>query len=147
MSALDLAVALATDLATVATLPAPFHAQLGDLVVDCAGTYVTVTNLTEVDPFGGLAVGTCEPIPMGTAVVVCARDCSFVANEKDGTTDWAKQDAVSLASDGDALVLWEHDDKWRADAWYLAPGAASTLTFTNTGGLAMVTLTTQLPVP
>lgn len=145
MSALDLAVDVATDLAAL-PLPEPVHAQLGDLVIDCAGTYVTVTTITEIDPTGGSGAGNCDMIVMGNVTVIVARDCSFVANDN-GTTDWDKQNKVSVQLDADTAVLWDQTEKWRADAWYLAPGLPPTMTMAISGGLATVTLTLLLPVP
>lgn len=157
MTPLEFAEALAVDLSTFAALlpmpipagplPAPFHAQLGDIVVDCPGTTVTIQTVTDVDPTGGGGNRShCDTIEMANVIIIAARDCSFVANE-DGTTDWDKQDLVSTQQDNDANALREHAEKWRADAWYLPIGVPVTLTFTNTGNLAWVQITLQLPIP
>lgn len=121
-------------------LPAPpAHAQLGDLVVDCAGVYATVLNLTE------FSLGAnCGYITLADITVIAARDCANVAND-DGTTNWATQDGVSAAMDLDSQALWEQAEKWRADAF--APTPAPTISFLITGGVAMTTLGVQLPVP
>jgi len=150
MTPLGFAQALAVDLAppfpTGGPLPDPFHAQLGDIIIDCPGTTVTIQTTTNVDPTGGGGTGNCDMIEMASVIIIAARDCSFVANE-DGTTDWSKQDTVSAQQDRDAEALREQCEKWRADAWYLPLGVPVTLTYANTGALAWVQMTLQLPIP
>jgi hypothetical protein len=121
-------------------LPAPpAHAQLGDLVVDCAGVYATVLTVTEYE-----IAPNCGSITMADITVVAARDCANVSND-DGTTNWAAQDTVSAQMDADADVLWEWAGKQRADAF--APTNPPSITFMITGGVALTTLGVQLPVP
>lgn len=127
--------------ATYPLLPAPpQHAQLGDLVIDCAGVYATILNLTE------FAVGgrNCGYVTIADISVVATRDCANVSNE-DGTTNWAAQDVVSAQMDLDADMLWEWAEKQRADAF--APTTPPSITFMITGGVALTTLGVQLPVP
>jgi len=146
MTPLGYAVSLAADLAPL-PLPDDVHAQLGEVVIDCPGTYVTVLIVTEIDPStGGPPQGNCNVIQLATVSIAAARDCSFVANEEDGTTDWTKQNTVSAQMDVDASILWDQADKWRADAFYIAPTPVAT-NFTQTGGLAIVVMALQLPVP
>ena len=122
------------------SLPAPpSHAQLGDLVVDCAGVYATVLTVTEFD-----LGGNCGFITLADISVVAARDCANVSND-DGSTNWAVQDVVSAQMDADADVLWEWAEKQRADAF--APTTPPSITFMITGGVALSTLGVQLPVP
>lgn len=127
--------------ATYPLLPAPpQHAQLGDLVVDCAGVYGTILNLTEF-VIGGPA---CGAATLADVTIIAARDCAHVAND-DGTTNWDAQDAVSAQMDLDADMLWEWAEKQRADAF--VPTTPPAITFLIGGGVAMTTLLVQLPVP
>ena len=124
-------------------LPAPpAHAQIGDLVVDCAGVYATVLNLTEFP----LNAGTqnCGAVTLADISVVAAHDCANVSND-DGTTNWAAQDVISAAMSADADMLWEWAAKQRADAF--VPTTPPSITFMITGGVAATTLGVQLPVP
>lgn len=122
-------------------LPSPTHAQLGDLVVDCAGLYGTVLNLTEFAVGGGI---NCGFITLADITVVSARDCANVSND-DGTTNWTVQNVVSVAMDADSTVLWEWAEKARVDSF--APTTPPSVTFLITGGVSMVMLNVQLPVP
>ena len=108
MTPLRFAQALAADLSTL-PVPTPIHAQLGDVVVPCAGTYVSILNQTEVD-----LGNNCDKIQMAEVVVVAARDCANVSYD-DGTTNWDAQNAVSAQMDFDADLLLEQAEKWRAD--------------------------------
>lgn len=121
------------------SLPKPVHAQLGELQVPCEGTYVTALTQSYYDPGGG-----CGLMELTDLVIIAARDCSNVAND-DGTTDWAKQDAVSAASDSDAAILREIVEAERAEAVYRT--STPTTAYLITGGLSMVTVLAQLPVP
>ena len=143
MTPLGYVLDLVDDLAaTYPLLPAPpAHAQLGDLVIDCAGLYATVLNLSEFAVGGGINCGT---ITLADITIIAARDCGFVARD-DGTTDWSAQDAVSAQMDVDADMLWEWAQKQRVDAF--APTTPPSITFMLTGGVALTTLGVQLPVP
>jgi hypothetical protein len=121
-------------------LPAPpAHAQLGDLVVDCAGLYATVLNLTEYS-----LGNNCGSILLADITFVAARDCAHVSND-DGTTNWVQQDVLSARMDADADAMWEWVQKQRATAF--APTTPPAVTFMITGGVAMSTVGVQLPVP
>lgn len=123
-------------------LPKPAHAQLGDLVVDCAGVYATILNLTEF----ALSAGTqnCGFVTLADLAVVVAHDCANVSNDN-GTTNWEAQDPISAAMDADSMALWDWSEKQRADAF--VPTTPPTITFMITGGVASTTLSVQLPVP
>lgn len=142
MTPLQFTQSLVDDLVAVyGFLPAPpAHAQLGDLVVDCAGVYATVLNLTEF-PIGDF---NCGAVTLADITVVAARDCANVSNE-DGTTNWVTQDRLSAQMDLDSDILWDWAEKQRADAF--APTTPQTITFMITGGVAMTSLAVQLPVP
>jgi len=145
---LQFAQALAADLATL-PLPAPAHGQLGEIVVPCAGTYVSVVTTSRVDPTTGASLGgfgNCDRIEMAVVSVVAARDCADVANQ-DGSTNWVQQDVVSTSMDVDGQILWDWSDKMLADAWYTQPGVPTTVTYQILGALQMVVLGVQLPVP
>lgn len=123
-------------------LPAPpAHAQLGDLVVDCAGVYATILNLTEFAIAGSQH---CGYVTLADLSVVAAHDCANVANE-DGTTNWQQQDIVSAQMDVDGDMLWEWAEKQRADSYVLT--TPPSITYIITGAVAMTTLGLQLPVP
>ena len=127
---------------TYPLLPAPpKHAQLGDLVIDCAGLYATVLTLTESE----VGAKNCGYITLADITVVAARDCAHVSND-DGTTNWAAQDAVSAQMDLDGDMLWEWAEKQRASAFFAPPNPPS-ITYMITGGVALTTLGVQLPVP
>ena len=132
---------LVTDLIRMyPSLPAPpTHAQLGDLVVDCAGVYATVLNLTEYD-----LGSNCGSILLADITIIAARDCANVSND-DGTTDWAKQDVVSTNMDADSEAMWEWAQKQRADAF--SPTTPPSVTYMITGAVALTSLAVQLPVP
>ena len=140
MTPLRFAQSLATDLGYLG-VPQPVHAQLGELIVPCAGTYVTILTQSEVqlDPNG-----VCGAIMLADVVVVIARDCAHVALD-DGTTNWPVQDAVSAMLDADGDLLWEQAEKWRTLAWYRQ--GTQSITYTVLGALAMTTLTVSLPIP
>jgi hypothetical protein len=142
MTPLSFAQNCIADLArTYPLLPAPpSHAQMGDLVVDCAGLYATVLNRTQYE-IGGPR---CGFITLADITVVAARDCANVSKD-DGTTDWAAQDAVSAQMDLDGDMLWEWAEKQQADAF--APVTPPSITWMITGGVALTTLMVQLPVP
>jgi hypothetical protein len=122
-------------------VPTPVHAQLGELVVPCAGTYVSILTQSEVplDPDAK-----CGAILMADIVAVIARECANVAND-DGTTNWVAQDAVSVMLDVDGDLLWDWAEKQRAVAWYRQGTPA--IVYTVQGAIAMTTLTVPLPVP
>lgn len=122
-------------------LPAPpAHAQLGDLVIDCAGVYATVLTLSDFE-IGGRNCGT---ITLADLTIVAARDCANVSND-DGTTNWVVQDQVSAQMDLDSQAMWEWAQKQRVDSF--APTTPPSITFLITGAVAMTTLGVQLPVP
>jgi len=140
MTPLEFVQKLAEELDALA-LPDPVHAQMGDVVVDCQGTTISVLNVTEQEvPFGG----NCDVIQFADIVVIAARECSDVSND-DGTTDWDAQDAVSAAMDADGQILLDWADDKMSDAFFRLGRPA--LTFTIQGGIAFVTLTMNLPVP
>jgi hypothetical protein len=120
-------------------LPQPVHAQLGNIEVPCEGTYVTVLTSTYQD-----LGGNCGLIQMADLVIIAARDCSFTANE-DGTTNWEQQDAVSAALDRDTNTILAWAEGARAEA--VLRTSTPSASFQNTGGLALVTVLAQLPVP
>jgi hypothetical protein len=130
-------------------LPAAFHGQLGDIVVPCAGTYVTVTGLVDIDPtgagIGALSTGNCGTITMADLQIIAARDCANVALD-DGATNWTVMDGVSASLDADGDTLWNWADSERDLAWYKTPGGPS-ISYVIEGALSRVTLTVQLPLP
>jgi hypothetical protein len=130
--------ALVDDLSTL-LLPEPVHGQLGEIIVPCAGTYVSILNQTEVE-----LGANCDTVLLADVAVVAARDCANVSND-DGTTNWDAQDAVSLLLDRDGTVLWEWAEKQRADAWYRQ--GTPTITYMTLGAIAMTTLGVLLPIP
>jgi len=132
---------LVADLARSYPMPTPTHAQLGDVVVDCAGLFATVLNLSE---YAIAATANCGFVTLADISVTASRDCANVANE-DGTTNWARQDAVSAQMDADADALWEWAEKQRVAAF--TPTTPPSITFLITGGVATTTLGVQLPVP
>jgi hypothetical protein len=129
---------LAADLATRGA-PQPAHGQLGEVVLACAGTIVSILTHTEID-----LGGNCGVIELVDVVATITRDCANVAYE-DGTTNWAAQDRVSVLLDADATLLWEWGEKLRAAAWYR--GQPPALVYSQLGGVANVTLSIQLPLP
>ena len=122
-------------------LPAPpTHAQMGDLVVDCAGLYATVLSRTQYEVGGPH----CGFATLADITVVAARDCANVSHD-DGTTNWPIQDVVSVQMDMDSEMLWEWAEKQQADAF--TPVTPPSITYMITGGVALTTLAVQLPVP
>ena len=120
-------------------LPQGIHAQLGNVVIDCAGTWVTIINTNERDLSG------CGTVEMADVNVVAALDCAFVAHE-DGTTNWPAMDAVM----GQLDVVTAELAEWarglvEADRW--AGAAFNGTAWTLEGGLAIVTIGMTLPVP
>jgi hypothetical protein len=142
MSPLSFVQELVDDLIrTYPTLPAPpAHAQLSDLVIDCAGVFATILTLTEYE-LGGK---NCGSVLMADITVVASRDCAHVSND-DGTTNWEKQDVVSAQMNMDSDLMWEWAEKQRVEAF--APTTPPSITYMNTGGVALTTLVLQLPVP
>jgi hypothetical protein len=138
VSPLHFARDIALDLANHG-LPEPIHAQVGDIIVPCAGTYVSVLNTILVD-----LGNNCDAIEMAEVAVIAARDCANTAND-DGTTNWAAQDAVSAAMDHDADVLWEWAMVARGEA-VLRTGTPA-ITFSIQGAIAMTMMTVTLPIP
>jgi len=141
---LNFAQDLAADLSHL-PLPPEFHGQLGEIVVPCAGTYVSALTTAEVNPHGDLGTAAhCDRIQMADISVVVARECANVAND-DGTTNWEAQDAVSASMDADGEMLRDWAEKIRADAWYVQ--GVVTVTYTITGAMQMVILSFTTPVP
>lgn len=138
MTPLEFTRDLAADLTTRGA-PPESHAQLGEIIVPCAGTYVSIVNQVQVD-----LGNNCAPIELVDVVAVLARDCANVSND-DGTTNWTAQDQVSAGLDADGAMLWDWGEKLLAAAWYRT--GTPTLTYTILGGIAMVTLGIQLPLP
>lgn len=101
--------------------------------------YSTVLNVSEFS-----LGGNCGFITMADITFVAARDCANVSND-DGTTNWTAQNTVSVQMDADADVMWEWAEKQRADAF--APTTPPSITFVIGGGVAMTTMSVQLPVP
>lgn len=145
MSPLEFAQALVDDLKArygqppTPQLPEPYLAQLGDLVIDCPGTFVTILSKSEQD-----LGGNCGSVATADVVAAIARDCAHVANE-DGTTDHAAMTAVSAGMDHDAEILQEWGDKLYAESWFRL--GRPTITFVVQGGLAVVTMNVTLPIP
>ena len=142
MTPLSFTQSLISDLArSYPLLPAPpAHAQMGDLVVDCAGLYATVLARTQYEVGGPH----CGYVTLADITVVAARDCANVSND-DGTTNWPIQDVVSAQMDMDSEMLWEWAEKQQADAF--TPVTPPSITYMITGGVALTTLAVQLPVP
>lgn len=141
MTPLEFARQLVKELDELA-VPDPLHAQLGDVIVDCEGTIVSITNKTEQVLTEGAPQ--CGVIELADIVVVAARECSNVAND-DGTTDWAKMDAVSASLDHDGAILEDWADGKMAEAFFRL--GRPVITYTIQGGIAFVTLTMTLPIP
>jgi hypothetical protein len=120
-------------------LPQPTSAQVGEIIIPCAGTYVTILNQTEIDQGRN-----CDAIPVGDVVITSAFDCANVAND-DGTTNWDAQDVVSAQLDLAGDYLWGYIADIRADVVYRSNPPV--LSYLQTGGLAMATITAQLPIP
>lgn len=120
-------------------LPQPTTAQVGEIVIPCAGTYVTILNQTEIDQGRN-----CDAIPVGDTVITAAFDCANVAND-DGSTNWEAQDVVSAQLDLAGDYLWSYVAELRADVVYR--GNPPLLSYLQLGGLAMATITAQLPIP
>ena len=138
MTPLGFAQYLVDDLAaSYSLLPRPGHAQLGDLVIDCAGTFITVLNLTEFD-----LGANCDAATLADLSVIAAHECANVSND-DGTTNWVVQDSVSRQMDLDSQMLWEWGEKHRADA-VVNSGVPPTITFSISGGVASTIPTIQL---
>lgn len=142
MTPLQFADQLRDDLTTIA-VPQPVYAQLGDIVVDCAATTVSVMSVTEQEVTGGLG-GQCDVVEIGEVLVIAARECADVAND-DGTTDHVAMDAVSAAMDADGALLLEWADKQMSESWFRLGRPA--LSYTITGAIAFVTLAVSLPIP
>lgn len=143
MSPLEFAEALVVDLrAQYPSAPPPDLAQLGDLVVDCQGTFVTILSTSEQDIAG--TASNCDPVEMCDVVAAIARDCANVARE-DGTTDHVLMTQVSEQMDLDAVALRDWADKLYAASWFRL--GHPTLTFIIQGGIATVTMNVTLPLP
>jgi hypothetical protein len=138
MTPLEFTRQIAKELET-SLLPKPINAQVGEVIIPCPGTIVSILIVSEID-----LGGNCGSIPVGDVVISAAYDCSFTAND-DGTTNWPKQDEVSALLDtaGDFLLAWA--DEARADAVYR--GGMPSVTFLQIGGLAIATLSVSLPIP
>ena len=120
-------------------LPEPYLAQLGDLVIDCAGTFVTILSKSEQD-----LGGNCGSVAMADVVAAISRDCANVALD-DGTTDHDAMNTVSAGMDHDAEILQEWGDKLYAESWFRL--TRPVITFIVQGGLATVTMNVTLPIP
>jgi hypothetical protein len=121
------------------SLPREVNAQVGEIIIPCPGTYVTLLGQTEID------MGRhCDAIPVGDIVITAAFDCAFTAND-DGTTNWDQQDLVSAQLDLAGDYLWRWVEDARADVVYR--GTSPVLSFLQLGGLAMATISAQLPIP
>lgn len=140
MTPIEFANTLAADLATL-PLPQPVYAQMGDIIVDCAGTTVSVMITTEQEMVAG---GMCDVIEMADLIVIAARECADVSND-DGTTDHVAMDAVSAAMSADSVVLKDWADKMMALSWWRL--GRPSITYMIQGGIAFATLSVTLPIP
>ena len=154
MTPLEFAQALADDLKSLTppyvspgpippgSLPLPVYAQLGDIIVDCEGTTVSIMNKTEQEMVAGGSE--CGIIEMADIIVIAARECADVAND-DGTTDHDAMATVAAGMDADGVVLEDWADKLMAESWWRL--GRPTITYTIQGAIAFVTLAITLPIP
>lgn len=142
MTPLEFAEALKNELATLSSLPTPATAQLGNIVIPCAGTYVSVASTSQANI---LDVHCEQSVELADVQVAVAFDCA-VTFDDDGVTD---QSALSRASKqmddaGVALTSWAvshvKDGQW-GNAQF------NGTSFAIDGGLAVVTIGLTLPVP
>lgn len=141
MTPLEFAEQLAKELDAL-SLPDPVYAQLGDIIVDCQGTTVSVMNLAEQDLVPGAP--DCGVVEFADIIVIAARECANVANE-DGTTNHEAMASVSATMDADGAILLDWADIKMQEA--LMTLGRPTLTYSIQGGIAFVTLSITLPVP
>ena len=143
MTPLEFAKVLAKELDAL-LLPDPVHAQLGDIVVDCQGTTISVMNVSEQNASITSAGGICDVVEMADIIAIAARECADVSND-DGTTDHDAMDAVSATMDADGTILLDWADQKLAEAFFRL--GRPTLIFTIQGAIAFVTLSVTLPIP
>jgi hypothetical protein len=124
-------------------VPTPVMAQLGGIIIDCQGSWVTITNVSEQELVEGTA--SCGVVEMADIEIVAAFECSITSDDE-GLTDPAKLAAVAAEQDvvGVALVDFVRDEikKSFVDAQFGGIQFAN-----NTGGLATVIVSATLPIP
>lgn len=119
-------------------LPTPAYAQLGEAVVTCASTIVT---LTSIDPVGAEYQPDCTPGQIGNFAITIARDCGVVYDETSGVDDPDLVVAASEDMDADGDLLW----RWAAtlDLFYVKTW---TVSFSLPGGLLISAMALTLGI-
>lgn len=140
MTPYEFAQALAAD-SRLAALPHPVLPQLGDVVVDCEGTWVSVTSVNSETVAGSAACGIIE---MADVTLVSAFECSITADD-DGLTDPTKLAEVSAKMDVIGTALRDFAEEIVAAGF--VEGNVNGTQYVNTGGLGIVTVTLTTPVP
>ena len=146
MTPYEFAEALAADLAT---LPLPKFesgskvlAQVGDIIVDCEGTWVTINNVSEqlVDDRNRH----CGSAEVADIQIASAFACAFTADDT-GITDPDKLAEVSKQQSRISTILTEFAKAIAANSF--PEGTLQGIQYGNTGGLAIVTVSFTASVP
>lgn len=101
---LDLISDAALTATPVLVLPTVKYPQVGIPTIDCESVIVGVTNIV---PHPNYEPALCNASRLGTFTVYIIRDCSWVANNDDGTTDVTAMATVSDKQDADGVLLWD----------------------------------------
>lgn len=133
---------MAEDLKALKLELGPVLPQLGDIVVDCAGIWVSVTNTSEQDLVDGAPH--CGAADMADVQIVGAFECSITSDDE-GLTDPELLADVSARLDVVGERLREYTDL-RMENTY-PDSTFSGIQFQNTGGLGMVVVSFTTPIP
>jgi hypothetical protein len=124
-------------------LPQPVLPQVGDIIVDCEGTWVSVINVDEQDVFE-LGPGCEQMVEMADIQIIAAIECSMTGDD-DGLTDPVLLADVSTRLDAVGVTL----TKFARDLVKsgVAEDTFNGIQYQNTGNLGIVTVTLSAPVP
>lgn len=146
MTPYEFAQALAADLDT---LPLPKFesggktlAQVGDVIVDCEGTWVTINNVSErlIDDRNR----SCGSAEVADIQIASAFACAFTADDT-GITDPVQLAKVSAEQSRISTVLTEYAKAIAAQSF--PEGTFQGIQYGNTGGIAIVTVSFTASVP
>jgi hypothetical protein len=138
MTPYEFAQDLRDDLDTL-TVPKQVLAQVGDIIIDCQGTWVTVANTTRQDLIPGSPH--CGQIDMGDIQIAAAFECSLTSDET-GITDPDKLAKVSQEQSNIADTLTTYIGQVIG-----RDGTFSGIQFQNNGNLGIVIATFSMPIP
>ena len=114
--------------------------QVGDIVADCEGTWVSVTNYEEHDVFNSPACGMVE---MADLSIIGAFNCS-VTSDQEGITDPALLAEVSATMDQIGTAITDFVKEYVKGTF--VEGSFNGVQYVNNGGLGMVIVSFTAPI-